>query len=358
MGREEAADPRLPRRASRNPKQRIAPRGAARPTIRDVAARAGVCIKSVSRVVNGEYVRPETERLVTAAIAELGFSRNDNAALLRQGSTASVGLVLEDIAEPFQSMLTRAVKAVTLAKGSILMTASSGADPACERQVIRAFCARRVDGLIVVPAAHSHRYLLPDIRAGVATIFVDRPADDIDVDTVLADNFGGARDGVTHLIRAGHRVIGFIGDAAKIFTATERLRGYKEALANSGFAFDAALVHMETPTEDGVAAATDRMLKHSRPATAFFTGNSRITVMFLRAIRAHKDIRPALVAFDDLELADMLRPGITVVAQDGASMGRVAAELLFCRLGRDSGPTQRIYLRTTLIPRGSGEIPP
>src|SRR6266536_4474906 len=100
------------------------------------------------------------------------------------------------------------------------------------------------------------------------------------------------------------------------------------------------------------------MLKHSLPATAFFTGNSRITVMFLRAIRAHKDIRPALVAFDDLELADMLRPGITVVAQDGASMGRVAAELLFCRLGRDSGPTQRIYLRTTLIPRGSGEIPP
>ncbi len=193
--------------------------------MRDVAARAGVGIKSVSRVVNGEYVRPETERVIVAAIEELGFSRNDSAALLRQGSTASVGLVLEDIAEPFQSVLTRAVEAVTLANGSILMTASSGEDPGREKQVVRAFCARRVDGLIIVPAAHSHRYLLPDVKAGVATVFVDRPADGIDADTILVDNFEGARDGVAHLLRSGHRAIGFIADTPEIFTAAERLRG-------------------------------------------------------------------------------------------------------------------------------------
>ena len=287
--------------------------------MRDVAARAGVGIKSVSRVVNGEYVRPETERVIVAAIAELGFSRNDSAALLRQGSTASVGLVLEDIAEPFQSVLTRAVEAVTLANGSILMTASSGEDPAREKQVVRAFSARRVDGLIIVPAAHSHRYLLPDIKAGVATVFVDRPADGIDADTILVDNFDGARDGVTHLLRTGHRTIGFIADTPEIFTAAERLRGYREALAQGGLPFDPALVHMEPPTEEEVASAIDRMLRHSPPATAFFTGNSRITIMFLRAIRNRRD-RPALVGFDDFELADMLRPGITVVAQDAASM--------------------------------------
>jgi LacI family transcriptional regulator len=265
--------------------------------------------------------------------------------------------VLEDIAEPFQSVLTRAVEAVTLANGSILMTASSGEDPAREKQVVRAFCARRVDGLIIVPAAHSHRYLLPDIKAGVATVFVDRPADGIDADTILVDNVDGARDGVAHLLRAGHRSVGFIGDTPEIFTAAERLRGYREALANGGLPFDPALVHMELPTEAGVAAAIDRMLKHAPPATAFFTGNSRIAVMFLRAIRNRRD-QPALVSFDDFDLADMLRPGITVVAQDAASMGRVAAELLFRRLSGDGGPTQRIYLRTSLIPRGSGEIPP
>src|ERR1700684_2696166 len=259
MASEEAADDRrgLRRRAADDAEPRAARRGAARPTMRDVAARAGVGIKSVSRVVNGEYVRPETERVIVEAIAELGFSRNDSAAMLRQGLSASVGLVLEDIAEPFQSTLTRAVEAVTLANGSILMTASSGEDPARENKVVRAFSARRVDGLIIVPAAHSQQYLLPDIKAGVATVFVDRPADGIDADTILVDNFDGARDGVAHLLRAGHRAGGFIADTPEISPATERLRGYREALAKGSLPFDPALVHMEPPTEDGVASAID-----------------------------------------------------------------------------------------------------
>ena len=360
MASEEAADDRrgLRRRAADDAEPRAARRGAARPTMRDVAARAGVGIKSVSRVVNGEYVRPETERVIVEAIAELGFSRNDSAAMLRQGLSASVGLVLEDIAEPFQSTLTRAVEAVTLSNGSILMTASSGEDPARENKVVRAFSARRVDGLIIVPAAHSQRYLLPDIQAGVATVFVDRPARGIDADTVLADNVDGARDGVAHLIGFGHRRIGFIGDTAEIFTATERLRGYTEALAGAGMAVDPGLVEMERPTDESVAAAVARMMADPAPPTAFFTGNSRITVMFLRAVRARGAAMPALVAFDDFELADMLTPGITVVSQDAASMGRAAAELLFRRIGGDDGPTQRIHLRTRFIPRGSGEVRP
>jgi LacI family transcriptional regulator len=224
--------------------------------------------------------------------------------------------------------------------------------------VVRAFSARRVDGLIIVPAAHSQRYLLPDIQAGVATVFVDRPARGIDADTVLADNVDGARDGVAHLIGFGHRRIGFIGDTAEIFTATERLRGYTEALAGAGMAVDPGLVEMERPTDESVAAAVARMMADPAPPTAFFTGNSRITVMFLRAVRARGAAMPALVAFDDFELADMLTPGITVVAQDAASMGRAAAELLFRRIGGDDGPPQRIHLRTRFIPRGSGEVRP
>jgi LacI family transcriptional regulator len=115
---------------------------------------------------------------------------------------------------------------------------------------------------------------------------------------------------------------------------------------------------MAAPTEHSVTAALERMLKLHSPATAFFTGNGRITMMFLRAVRARRHVMPALVAFDDFELADMLNPGITVVSQDAASMGRTAAELLFRRIRGDDGPTQRIYLRTRFVPRGSGEIAP
>jgi LacI family transcriptional regulator len=163
---------------------------------------------------------------------------------------------------------------------------------------------------------------------------------------------------VTHLIAAGHRRIGFIADTAEIFTAAERLRGYQDALGHAGLEFDPGLVEMAPPTQGSVSAALERMLGPPAGVTAVFTGNSHITMMFLRAVRSRGHVMPALVAFDDFEFADMLTPGITVVSQDAASIGRVAAELLFRRLGGDDGPTQRIYLRTKLISRGSGEIAP
>lgn len=208
------------------------PRYGNRPTMKDVAARAGVGLKTVSRVVNGEPgVTPDTERRVQEAIEALGFRRNDSARVLRKGRTATVGLVLEDLADPFYGPLNRAVEEVARTHGALLINGSSAEDPDRERELALALCARRVDGLIVIPAGDDHRYLEPEIRAGVATVFVDRPAGRIEADVVLSDSFGGARDGVAHLIAGGHRRIGFIGDHPRIHTATERLRGYRAAMA-------------------------------------------------------------------------------------------------------------------------------
>jgi len=171
-----------------------------RPTMKDVAARAGVGLKTVSRVVNGEPgVTPDTERRVQEAIDALGFRRNDSARVLRKGSTASIGLVLEDLADPFYGPLSRAVEEVARAHGALLINGSSAEDPDREQELVLALCARRVDGLVVIPAGDDHRYLEPEIKAGVATVFVDRPAGRIDADVVLSDSFGGARDGVAHL---------------------------------------------------------------------------------------------------------------------------------------------------------------
>lgn len=180
---------------------RSEPRYGNRPTMKDVAARAGVGLKTVSRVVNGEAgVTPDTERRVQEAIEALGFRRNDSARVLRKGRTASIGLVLEDLADPFYGPLNRAVEEVARAHGALLINGSSAEDPEREQELVLALCARRVDGLIVIPAGDDHRYLEPEIAAGVATVFVDRPAGKIDADMVFSDNFGGARDGVAHLI--------------------------------------------------------------------------------------------------------------------------------------------------------------
>ena len=181
--------------------------------MKDVATRAGVALKTVSRVVNDEPgVTPETASRVRNAINELGFRRNDSARLLRKGQTASIGLIMEDIGDPFYSALSRAVEDVAHWNGSLLFTGSSDEDPQREQELVLALCARRVDGLIVIPASGDHRYLLPEIAAGVASVFVDRPAGMIEADAVLADNVGGARAGVDPHDPARAPRIGFIGD--------------------------------------------------------------------------------------------------------------------------------------------------
>ncbi|GGS75327.1 LacI family transcriptional regulator [Nonomuraea sp. WAC 01424] len=321
--------------------------------MKDVASAAGVALKTVSRVVNGEPgVHPATAERVRAAIDRLGYSRNESARGLRRGMTATIGLVIEDVADPFYAGLSRAVEDVVIAHGCLLLSGSSGEEPGREREVVETFCARRVDGLIVVPAGDDHAYLRGELETGTPVVFADRPpGSGIDVDTVLADNAGGAERAVRHLLAHGHHRIAFLGDDPAIYTAAERLAGYRRAL---GGLFDPRLVAMRTPALDDVRADLGRMLALDEPPTALFTGNGRLTVTALRALEGR---RLALVGFDDFELADLLRPGVSVVAQDPAWMGRVAAELLFRRLRGDGGPPEHVELPVRLIPRGSGELP-
>nr|WP_171162850.1 substrate-binding domain-containing protein [Streptomyces sp. I05A-00742] len=339
---------------ARNPR----PRYGTRPTMKDVATRAGVGLKTVSRVVNGEPgVTAETERRVREAIAALGFRRNDSARVLRKGRTSSVGLVLEDLADPFYAPLNRAVEEVARDHGALLINGSSAEDPERERELALALCARRVDGLVVIPAGADHRYLEPEMAAGVATVFVDRPAGLIAADTVLSDHAGGAREGVAHLIAHGHRRIGFIGDQPRIHTATERLRGYRAAMDAAALPVHDAWTSLGPTTPQRVRAEIERMLSGPAPVTALFTGNNRVTATAVRVL-AELPRPVALVGFDDLELADLLSPAVTVIAQDPARLGRTAAELLFQRLDGYGADARRVELPTRLIARGSGELRP
>jgi LacI family transcriptional regulator len=327
-----------------------------RPTMKDVASHAGVALKTVSRVVNGDpAVRPQTADRVRDSIAQLGYRRNDSARVLRVGQTASIGLILEDIGDPFYATLSRAVEDVAVRHDTLLITGSSDEDPEREQALTLAFCARRVDGLIVIPASADHTYLLPEMTAGIAVVFVDRPPGQIEADTVLTENARGAFDGVTHLIDGSHRRIGFIGDAPHIYTASLRYSGYVDAMAAAGQPIDESWVTMAPPSAAEIRGALHRMLGGPSPVTALFCGNNRITAIALRELwTAGAEL--AVVGFDDFELADLL--GVTVVAQSTAEMGRIAAELLFRRLGGYRGEAQRIMIGTRLIPRGSGETPP
>src|SRR5437660_375079 len=178
----------------------------------DVAALAGVALKTVSRVVNSEPgVSPELEDRVRRAIEQLNYRRDANAATLRRlgRKTETIGLVLEDVSNPFSSALHRAVEDAARRRGVMVFAGSCDEDPARERELIGSMHERRVDGIIVVPAGRDHTYLYEERRAGTAIVFADRPAAHLDADSVVSDNAGGGRTAVEHLLAHGHRRIGF-----------------------------------------------------------------------------------------------------------------------------------------------------
>jgi len=327
--------------------------------MRDVASTAGVSLKTVSRVVNREPgVHADTAARVEVAIASLGFARNDVARSLRHGRAEAIGLVIEDVANPFYSAIARTVEDAAHARGHIVITGSCEEDPEREQQLVGRLLRRSVDALLIVPAGADHRYLEPELAAGTPLVFLDRPAVGIEADTVLLDNLGGARAGVAHLLERGHDRVAFVGDAPALHTARERLAGYRRALVDAGVPERNELVRTGTHDAAGAEATVRRLLRLpvARRPTAVFCANNRNTIGALRALRDHP--RPvALVGFDDFELADMLPTPVTVVRHAPEDMGRIAAELAYARLEGDGGPPQRRTLPCELVVRGSGEVP-
>ena len=334
-------------------------RRASRPTMRDVAEHAGVSLKTVSRVVNMEPgVRPTVQRRVEESVAALRFRRNVVARSLRTGHhLGSIGLIVADLMNPFYSAIAKAVEGVAGRHNAVVIIASSGEDALRERELVTNLLDRPVDGMIVVPAGNDHRYLEPERRMGARIVFLDRAAGMIEADAVVLDNVNGARRAVNHLIKRGHRRIGFVGDSAAIHTAQERLEGYRGALEAGGLSYDSELVRQGSSVVELAESAAGDMLAMNDPVTAIFAANNRNCVGVLRAVRASQH-QIAVIGFDDFELADLLPTPVTVVSYDAGEVGRSAAELLFARLAGDSRPPQRIVIPTRLIQRGSGEVPP
>lgn len=334
--------------------------GTGRPTIRDVAAAAGVSMKTVSRVVNGEPgVSDQLTLRVTAAIEQLRYRHNLAASTLRRadGRTATVGVLLIDIGDPFFSSVNRAIQHVARARGVDVLVACSDEDPTLERMVIQAFARRYVDGLILAPTGEDHSHLTRELEAGVPLVVFDRPAS-IDTDAVLSDNRVAVATGVAHLIRAGHRRIAYIGgDHDDVFPVQQRLAGYVDALTDAGVEVDKRLVrHCHTPRQ--TQRALETLLAQRDPPTALFTCTNHITLNVIRTIKAMGvQHSVAVLGFDDFPAADLMEPPVSVIAQDPAAIGERAAEVLFRRIDGDRSPASVHVIPTVLIPRGSGEIP-
>lgn len=330
--------------------------------MKDVAALAGVGIKTVSRVINREpNVSSATIERVQSAADRLNYQPDIHAGNLRRSDrrTQTLGLLVGSVANPFAGAVHRAIEDAATARGVAVFASSLDDDPARERLAVTAFLKRRVDGLILTAVSKSQGYLLPEQERGTPIVFIDREPSGIDADAIVSNNAEGAALATRHLIERGHRRIAFLGDRHEIQTAVERRRGFLEELGRAGIPTGDAWVIEDLHDEHAAhAAVADLLAGDSRP-TAVFSAQNLITMGAIRGLRDRNlQSSVALVGFDDVEFGDLLDPGITVIAQDPDRIGHLAAERIFARLDGEQIPVETVVVPTRLIERGSGEIAP
>ncbi|MET7473320.1 LacI family DNA-binding transcriptional regulator [Streptomyces sp. NPDC005648] len=331
-----------------------------RPTLADVAREVGVSAKTVSRVLNEDGpASAETRKQVLAAVAKLGFQPNLMARNIRVGGPdTTIGLVIPDLANPFFGAVARSIEDTVRDRGLTLLMGSSADDPDRERALTDKFLARRVSVLMVVPSVGAdHSHLKTHRATGLPVVFLDRPGVGLATDSVVSSNRTGSRGGVAHLVAHGHRRIGFVGDLpVKLYTRRERLAGYREALQEAGLPADRSLI-TNAHDRQGASAATAQLLALPDPPTALFAGNNIVALGIVGELARSKRKDVAVVAFDDVELAEALEPALTVVAQDPEEIGRAAAATALSRLDGDRTRARTVTVPTRLIVRGSGEQP-
>jgi LacI family transcriptional regulator len=321
----------------------------------DVAREAGVALRTVSRVVNNDPTvgEPLAER-VRHTIAALNYQPDERARQLRSGVSATVGAAVRNISDAHPVL--RTIEEAARQVGLTLIAMSTEEDEGRERDAIMSMCRRRLDGIIIEPTADDHRYLQHEIDSGLPVVAFDRPAAGVAVDTVLSDNRGGIEAAFEHLVRYGHRRIAYIGDSERIYTGRERANAFRACARQHGNPVD-GMVQPGPVRTQRIAEALASIRGGRWPATALVTGNVSTTIEVVRLLGPTFGSM-ALVGFDDFPLADVVGPGLTVVAQGTEAIGRATVDLLRARTAKPGRPVQTVTVPTELIARGSGEISP
>ncbi|MER5442126.1 LacI family DNA-binding transcriptional regulator [Streptomyces sp. NPDC002790] len=319
--------------------------------MRDVAARVGVSAMTVSRVLKGnEGVGESTRRRVLEAVTDLGYRRNETARNLRLGRHSGlIGLVVTNLANPFYAQLALGAEEVVQAYGLRLVLGNTAEQLAQEKHLVQDLVSRQVNGLIVVPAGSDQRHLAPGVLDGTPLVLASRPSAGIEADTVLVDDFGGARAATARLVEDGHEKVGFLGNPPTLFTGAERFRGWWSALEEAGLQPREEWVRRGPYDVVTAEAAARDLLDRAGAPSALFCANNRLTLGACRAVRG-LGTAAAIAGFDDVESADLLSVPLTLASYDPAEIGRRAAQLLMDRLEAGSGTQPTGPPRRTVIP--------
>ncbi len=317
----------------------------------------------MSNVLNRpEIVAAATRERVLAAIAALGFVRNESARQLRAGSSRTIGLVVLDIANPFFTDVARGVEDTANAEGLAVILCNSDDVAAKEAAHLDVLAEQRVQGVLITPTAE----ISPAVEAlrarGVPVVLLDRRATGPEQCSVAVDDVHGGRLAAEHLLERGHRRIAFVGGSSGLPQVQERHRGVEEAVRETAGSEDALVVF----SPDRLVVATGREageaiigMPASRRPTAAICANDLLALGMLQEMVRHGVRVPeefAIVGYDDIDFAAAAAVPLSSVRKPRQELGRRAAELLLEEARDQNHLHEQLVFEPTLIVRESSMV--
>lgn len=327
-----------------------------RPTLSQVAVRAGVSVASASRALTGASASPKMVARVQAAAAELGYVPDSRARSLKMGRTEQLAFAAADLGNPVYVSMMRAIASAVRRAGYRLLISSTGSDPEDEVEVIRGFSHGYADGVIVSPLRITDEVLAAISQAGLPIVVIGSIPTRVAVDNVRANSARGVGLAVEHLYDIGRRRIAFVNGPVDTVPGQARGRGFARTMKTLGLKLGEAqvVVGADFTHVDG-EAATAQLLRRYAP-DALVCANDLIAVGALRALRERGLSTPgdvAVVGMDNTDLAELTTPTLTSVSLGSAERGALAAQMLLDRLTDPDRPVARVTVQPRLTIRAS-----
>lgn len=333
-------------------------------SLKEVAARAGVSISTVSRVLNGKtYVNEETRQRVLTIMRQENFQPNAVAQSLKNGSSNTLALIVPSIQNAIFAPIARGAEAVARENGYTVFLANTYEDPAMEAEYIEMMRSRWTDGFIIASAVGSRQAIYALRDQGTPAVLVNRfdPEDEGRLSIISVDNFQAAYDGASRLIELGYRRIALAMGQRIHYFYRQRLEGYLQALQDHGLPADEKLILQERNDADDFYDQTLRAMQSENPPDVFFATSDPKALVILHALHAAgyeipRDV--GVLGFDNIDFSLLTEPGLSTVSQPLYDLGAEAARNVINQIQVKAAqgtlpPAAHLHLPHTLVMRGS-----
>ncbi len=329
-----------------------------RVTVEDVARTAGVSLMTVSRAINGrEGIGAETRARILVLAQEMGYHPSQIARSLATRQTATLGLVVPDVSNPFFAHIARGAEEAAYESGYSVFLLNSAEDAARERSALDSLWQKEVDGVILCSSRLPQADLQVYFERFPQMVLVNRDlaAPQPNVATINVDDRAGAELAVRHLVEAGRRRIAFIAGPETSISGQRRLEGYRAGLAACSRSFDINWLEHCPPTTQGGLEAALRLLERHPDLDAFLAYNDLVAIGALQACKAGWKSVPAetaVIGADDIPLASLVQPQLSTLRVNQYEIGRATIALLVEMLSGD--PARAICIQPELVLRETG----